>query len=584
MADPIIQITDLNFRYKKAAQPVFAGLNLTVRAGERLTILGPSEAGKSTLGLCLQGLIPRLIKGDLQGRIEVAGVDTRFSRPRELAARVGLLFQDFEAQLFCTRVDQEVAFGPENLALPHDELQRRVAHSLGLVGLAGLEARNPAALSGGQRQLLALAAVLALEPRLLILDEPTSDLDPLRVEELLLTLDRLAREQGLTLVLLGQDLRLARNCSRLVLLHQGEILADGAPSQVLRQVGLFRQLGLQVPELPGLFHDLGQTYLPLTLDEAEAQARSLGWGARPTAGETPAPREQDQGEASEYSTPSLTLPPQGGGDKEIGRGVHGRPPHDDEILTLRRVTFAYPGAPPILQDFDLSIQEGELTAILGPNGSGKTTLLKLLRGLLSPQTGEVWRAAGARAGFVFQNPDYQIFAEKVWEEVALGPRQLGLAPEEVNRRVEEALASVHLLGRADDDPFSLTKGQRQCLAVAGVLALAPRVIILDEPTTGLDFREQQDLLDLVAELHAQGRTIIMVTHSIWAAATYAQRLVVLRDGRALLDGPTREVLAQEEILSTARLRPPAVVRLGRRLGFMALTAKEFRERIDARQQ
>ena len=157
----------------------------------------------------------------MQGRIEVAGADTRFSRPRELAARVGLLFQDFEAQLFCTRVDQEVAFGPENLALPHDELRRRVAHSLGLVGLAGLEARNPAALSGGQRQLLALAAVLALEPRLLILDEPTSDLDPLRVEELLLTLDRLAREQGLTLVLLGQDLRLARNCSRLVLAPSG---------------------------------------------------------------------------------------------------------------------------------------------------------------------------------------------------------------------------------------------------------------------------------------------------------------------------------------------------------------------------
>ena len=165
--------------------------------------------------------------------------------------------------------------------------------------------------------------------------------------------------------------------------------------------------------------------------------------------------------------------------------------------------------------------------------------------------------------------------------MALGPRQLGLAPEEVNRRVEEALVSVHLRDRADDDPFSLTKGQRQCLAVAGVLALAPGVIILDEPTTGLDFREQEDLLDLVSELHAQGRTIIMVTHSMWAAATYARRLVVLKDGRVLLDGPTREVLAQEEILSEARLRPPAVVRLSRRLGFLALTPQEFRERIEA---
>ncbi len=502
MANPIIQITDLHFRYKKAAQPIFAGLNLTVQPGERLTILGPSEAGKSTLALCLQGLIPRLIKGELTGRVAVAGADIQETRPRELAGRVGLLFQDFEAQIFCTRVDLEVAFGPENLGLPRDDLKRRITRSLALVGLTGLEARDPATLSGGQRQLLALAAVLALEPQLLVLDEPTSDLDPIRVEELLQTLDRLSREQGLTLVLLGQDLRLARGCSRLVLLNQGRVLADGVPSQVLRQVELFHPLGLQVPELPGLFHDLGQTDLPLTLEEAVAQARGLGWG-----------------EVKEKFTPTLTLPPQGGGE------------YGPEILALRRVTYAYPGTAEVFKDFSLSFRDGEFTAILGPNGSGKTTLLKLLRGLLQPQSGEVWRAPGYHSGFVFQNPDYQICAEEVWEEVALGPRHLGLAPQEVERRVAEALTQVHLLDRAHDDPFSLTKGQRQCLAVAGVLALAPKVIILDEPTTGLDYREQQGLLDLVADLHAQGRTIIMVTHSMWAAATYARRLVVLMTAR-----------------------------------------------------
>jgi energy-coupling factor transport system ATP-binding protein len=580
LTTPIIQITDLHFRYKKAARPVFAGLNLTVRAGERLTILGPSEAGKSTLALCLQGLIPRLIKGEFRGRVAVAGADTKEAHPRGLADRVGLLFQDFEAQLFCTRVDQEVAFGPENLDLPRPELRRRVADCLGLAGLAGLEARDPLTLSGGQRQLLALAAVLALAPRLLVLDEPTSDLDPLRVEELLTTLDRLVREQGLTLVLLGQDLRLARNCSRLILLNQGAMVADGAPSQVLRQVELFRRLGLQFPELPGLFYDLGQTDLPLSLPEAETQARRLGWGA---AGETPALEP-----GNKCSTAALggSLPGEGAGatfsaqlDQASPDGGQGRPPHQKGILALNRVSFAYPGATPVLQDFSLSFREGELTAILGPNGSGKTTLLKLLRGLLRPQAGEVRRDEGARAGFVFQNPDYQIFAEEVWEEVALGPRQLGLDPGEVNRRVEEALTRVHLLDRAREDPFSLTKGQRQCLAVAGVLALAPKVIILDEPTTGLDFREQRDLLDLVAELHDQGCTIIMVTHSMWAAAAYARRLVVLQDGRVLLDGPTREVLAQEEILAEARLRPPAVVRLSRRLGFLALTHKEFRDKV-----
>jgi len=560
---PIIKITDLHFRYKKAGRSVFGGLNLAVRPGERVAILGPSEAGKSTLALCLQGLIPRMIKGDFRGAIEVDGVLTATCRPRQLAGRVGILLQDFEAQLFATRVDQEVAFGPENLGLPREELHHRVGECLELTGLAGLDDRDPATLSGGQKQLLALAAVLALSPKLLVLDEPTTDLDPLRVEELLATLDRLSRTRDLTLVLLGEDLRLARLCSRIVLLNRGKILADGPPDRILREVELLRRLGLNPSELPALFHDLGQTTLPLTLKDAVPQARSLGWEKPPRA-------DSD-------CPPSLT------GEAAKGGG-RGRPPDQDEILALRRVTFAYPGAPPVLQDFSLAFREQELTAILGPNGSGKTTVLKLLRGLLTPQAGEVWQPPeeNFRVGYVFQNPDYQLFAEQVWEEVAFGVRLLGLAPPEVEARVTTALTRVHLLNRARDDPFSLTKGQRQRLAVAGVLALAPRVIILDEPTTGLDHREQQDLLGLVRELHAQGHTVIMVTHSMWAAATYAHRLVVLLDGRVLLDGPTRQVLAAEAILARARLMPPAVVQLSRALGFTALTPAEFQDRVGGR--
>ena len=553
--DPIIKITDLHFRYKRAPRPVFQGLNLTVRPGERLAILGPSEAGKSTLALALQGLIPRMIKGDFRGAITVDGVLTTSCRPRQLAGRVGILFQDFEAQLFTTRVDQEVAFGPENLGLPREELRRRVAECLALAGLAGLDDRDPATLSGGQRQLLALAAVLALAPRLLVLDEPTTDLDPLRVEELLASLDLFSRTRNLTLIFLGEDLRLARLCTRIVLLNGGEILADGAPESILREVELLRTMGLAPPELPALFHDLGQATLPLSLEEAVSQARTLGWTGHPDA------------------APPATATPKDGGQ--------GRPPHPDEILALRRVSFAYPEGPPVLEDFSLAFREQELTAILGPNGSGKTTVLKLLRGLLTPQAGEVWQQPYEkfRVGYVFQNPDYQLFAEEVWEEVAFGVRLLGLSPPEVEQRVEAALTRVHLLDRARDDPFSLTKGQRQRLAVAGVLALAPQVIILDEPTTGLDHREQQDLLGLVRELHSQGHAVIMVTHSMWAAATYARRLVVLLDGRVLLDGPPREVLADAPGLAPARLVAPEVVQLSRALGFMALTPAEFRDRV-----
>jgi len=559
--DPIIKITDLFFRYKKAARPVFKGLNLAVRPGERLAVLGPSEAGKSTLALCLQGLIPRMIKGDFRGVVEVDGCLTTACRPRQLAGRVGILLQDFEAQIFSTRVDQEVAFGPENLGLPREELKHRVRDCLALLGLAGLDDRNPATLSGGQKQLLALAAVLATSPKLLVLDEPTTDLDPVRVEELLAGLNRLSRTRNLTLILLGEDLRLAHLCSRIVLLNRGEIVSDGPPDRILREVELLRGLGLNPPELPALFHDLGEKTLPLTLAEAVPLAQCLGW-ERPPPNDSASPP---------YSTSEAP--------KDDGPG---RPPFPDEILALRRVTFAYPGAPPVVRDFSLAFREGELTAILGPNGSGKTTVLKLLRGLLTPSSGEVWHQPYEKIGYVFQNPDYQLFAAQVWEEVAFGVRLLGLPPPEVERRVETALTHVNLLDRARDDPFSLTKGQRQRLAVAGVLALAPRVIILDEPTTGLDHREQQDLLGLVRELHDQGHTVIMVTHSMWAAATYARRLVVLLDGRVLLDGPTRQVLAQAELLTQARLVPPAVVQLSRALGFTALTPAEFRERVRPR--
>lgn len=514
-------------------------------------MLGPSEAGKSTLALCLNGLIPRMIKGEFRGRVEVDGLLTDRSWPRELASRVGVLFQDFEAQLFSTRVDQEVAFGPENLGWPRPELVRRVDQALGLVGLGGLQDRNPATLSGGQKQLLALAAVLALTPGILALDEPTSDLDPQRVGELLATLDHLAAENHHTLMLLGEDLRLARHCTRVILLDQGKIAADGPPAQVLRQVDAIRGLGLRPPDIPALFHDLGQSRLPLTLEEALVQARSLGWNQRGAPG--PGPPRDDH-------SPQL----------------------GPEILALRSVSFSYFGGKPVLDNLSLSFKEGELTAILGENGSGKTTLLKLLRGLLTPQTGEVWRPPEVRVGFVFQNPDYQLFAEQVGEEVALGPRLLGLPDREVRRRAETALARVHLLDQAGEDPFSLTKGQRQRLAVAAVLALRPQVIILDEPTTGLDHREQEDMLALIGELHAQGHTVIMVTHSMWAASRYARRLIVLRGGRVALDGPTREVLAREEDLAACRLSSPDLVRLSRRLGFTALTPEEFQRHIQGR--
>ncbi|MDD3580291.1 MAG: energy-coupling factor transporter ATPase [Desulfobacca sp.] len=550
----MLKIRQLSFQYRQASFPTLRHLDFDLGPGERVAVLGPSESGKSTLALCLNGLIPRLIKGDFEGDVQVAGCSTLTCRPRQLASRVGVLFQDFESQLFCTRVDLEVAFGPENLGLPRTEIRRRVQASLNCLGLESLTGRDPATLSGGQKQLLALASVLALQPQLLVLDEPTSDLDPWRVENLLDRLQDLRREQNLSLLLLGQDLRLSEHCDRLVLLDQGSIVATGPPGDILRQIQLFQRLGLSPNPLAALFYDLGQPQLPLTLEEAEAMSRKLGWHKVTT--------EPDQTRKPARARPG------------------------PEILALRDISFRYPDSPPVFQNLSLSFRQGELAAILGPNGSGKTTLLKLLRGLLSPQQGELWLGRHPdqpeqmpRLGFVFQNPDYQLFAEQVWEEVAFGPRQLGLGEAEIQARVAAALQQVRLADLAEDDPFSLTKGQRQRLAVASVLALAPTVIILDEPTTGLDHNEQLGMMNLIRDLNRQGHTIIMVTHSMWAAAEYSQRLIILQDGRLILDGPTREVLAQEEVLAACHLVPPAVVRLARRLGFSALSAAEFQAHL-----
>ncbi|MBW1916956.1 MAG: ATP-binding cassette domain-containing protein [Deltaproteobacteria bacterium] len=302
--------------------------------------------------------------------------------------------------------------------------------TLTCLGLNNLSDRDPASLSGGQKQLLALASVLALQPQLLVLDEPTNDLDPWWVDNLLQILQGLRREQHLSLLLLGQDLRLTEHCDRIVFLEQGSITAAGPPAEILPQVKIFRRLRLSPHPLAALFHDLGQLLWPLTLNKAESVARQLGLGER-----------------------------------------------------------------------------------------------------------------------------------------------------EVRERVEAALKQVRLVELADEDPFSLTNGQRQRLAVAAVLALAPTVIILDEPTTGLDHTEQLGMMTLIRDLNRQGHTIIIVTHSMWAAAEYANRLIILRDGRLVLDGPTRQVLAQEEVLAACHLYPPLVVRLAHRLGFSALNADEFRARV-----
>lgn len=550
-----ISIQDLSFTYAETTRPALQHVNGEVEEGTFVVVMGHEGAGKSTLCCSLNALVPRFFRGEYAGRVLVHNVEVAKARVADMSRRVGLVLQDFEAQLFSTSVELEVAFGPENLCLPRDEIERRIDRYLRFVRLADMRRREPASLSGGQKQRLAIASVLALEPLVLVMDEPTTDLDPVGREEVLSVSDMLRQERR-TLLVVDHDPETAVDADQVWLMREGEIVAQGPPRQVLTDLALLESCGVQPPPTVALFQALGWPGQPLTVEEAIA-------------------RIQEQGLARPRPLQSPTTP------------TNGRP----IILELRNVDFVYPArAVEALKGVNLQIREGEFLALVGQNGSGKTTLAKHLNGLLKPTRGEVLfrgrpleeirRTEMARhVGYVFQNPDHQIFSNTVWEEVGFSLRMAGMDPKAVEERVAEALAVVGLSGYEEEVPFTLTKGERQRVAVASVLAAQPQVIILDEPTTGLDYRHQRSMMEMLRDLHRRGHTVIIITHSMWVAAEYAERVVVMKDGQILLDAPTRTAFAEEQVLAEASLRPPPLLRLANWLGTSGITLEAMVEEL-----
>jgi energy-coupling factor transport system ATP-binding protein len=545
-SQPVISLRDVSFTYRHAVEPALRDVTLDLHRGEFVVLMGATGAGKSTLAKCLNCSIPQFQPGNLSGSIAVLGRPLDGATVSELAGIVGLVSQDFEAQLFATNVRQEVAFGMEQLGVPRTEMQRRLTAALTLVGLDEFAGRDPGTLSGGEKQRLAIAALLALEPAILVFDEPTTDLDPLGKAQIFDVLAAL-RTRGSTILLIEHETEAAERADRLVLMEAGRIVADGAPARELRDVARLERLGVRPLDLDCLGAALHWPQRVATLDEAAAR---LVVG-RPA----PAP-------GAPVGPPS--------------------PP----LLAVERAEFSYPSGQRALADVSLAIRPGEFVALIGQNGSGKTTLAKCLNGLLQPQRGAVrlrgadlaalpLNRVAADVGYVFQNPDHQIFAASVADEVGFALRNFGIEPTEVTRRTSAALAAVGLVGSEAVDPFLLGKGQRQRLAVASFLALEPAVLVLDEPTTGLDYPEQRRMMDLLARLHGRGMTLVVITHTPWVVAQYAQRGVLMQAGRIVFDGPLRALFAEEELLASCHFRLPDVTRLGRRLGTTALSVGEL---------
>lgn len=551
----MIHLEGVSFRYRAAAESALSEITCHIRPGEMVGLLGRSGSGRSTLASTLNGTIPHLVRGDLRGRILIAGEDIQGRRPRDLADRIGFLFQDFEAQLFSTDIALEVAFGPENLGVDRQEIGRRVDRCLRLVRLDGLRHKAPAGLSGGQKQRLALASVLALEPQVLVLDEPTSDLDPAGRRDLLEAIRSRRRDRALTLVIIDPEIDEMGWVDRLIVLDRGRVALSGTPAELWGASEKLEALGVKEFSLARLASALGLKERWQDADQAATAIRSAGWRVKEDAALHMRRADADRAEGA-------------------------------VLLEVEDLTHRYPDGTEALSGVSCAIRRGEFVAILGQNGSGKTTLVKHLNGILRPSAGDI-RLSGQslrgqpstrlsrHVGLVFQNPDHQIFAERIRDEVAFGPRMQGLAEGEIARRVDEALEAVGLADAGDLDPFVLTKGSRQRVAVASSLATKPEVIILDEPTTGLDHRELQGMMALIQRLNQAGHTIVVITHAMAVAAEYARRVILMRDGRIVRDASTREIFSDEPGLLDLGLTPPPVVQVGNRLGVPALTHEEL---------
>jgi len=558
---PILTLSELAFTYRGASRPALDQISYVHRRGEFTVIVGETGAGKSTLCRCLNGLIPSFIKGRLDGDFQVAGSQAS-GRPHvyELARIIGLVFQDFEAQLFSTNVELETAFVLENFAVDRDQMRTRVEQALKRVGLAGFEQRDPSSLSGGEKQRLAIASVLAGHPALVVMDEPTTDLDPVGKRDIF-KLAQVLRNEIEGIILVEHETEHILTADRILLMHEGRVIREGPPGEMLADPGYVKRHGVRPLQTTMLLSELGLETDALTIREAAARVRSAGWRVK------------------ESARANLN----GGRKAESGQPV----------VQVSNLVFRYGDAPPAVDGVSVEIKAGEFVALVGQNGCGKTTLAKHLNGLHVPTEGEVrvlgkstsdWtlHELGRRVGYVFQNPDHQIFANTVLDEVAFGARNYGLPEETVRQKADVALTETGLAGREDEDPFNLTRGERQQLAVASVLATDPEILVLDEPTTGLDYHGQVAILNLIRRLNESGRTVVMITHSMWVVAEYADRCVIMSGGRVVQDGDVRSSFSNPDLLESLYLEAPEAVRLGYEFGLVVRSVNEIVDCLERR--
>lgn len=565
----LIELSDVGFNYRVQPDEEAAldGVSLQIEEGSFVGITGPSDAGKSTLGRLLASYIPNYFEGDLDGSVTVGGKDVTDTSIADMSDTVGLLFENPFDQLTgaSSTVFEEVAFGLENKGVPRDELIESTTEKLELTGIIDLYDRNPQELSGGQSQRVALAAILAMEPEILVLDEPTSQLDPHGTEEVMSVVSRLAGE-GYTVVVVSHALeQLAHHLDRLVVLEEGRVVADDNPRELFRDADA--NAPYKLPDAAVIGKRLrsrgkvsAEKRLPLTLEDV---------------------LEELEPHVSATSAGSYALSAESDGGPVV----------DDAAIHFEGTDFFYDEDVHALRDLSLDMDSG-CVCIIGQNGAGKSTLLKHLNGLLEPSDGRVVvngkrtdqhsiAVLARETGLAFQNPNNQLFHSTIEEEIRYGPKNLGYSADRIEDLTEEAIARMDLGDVREKNPYDIGLARRKHVAVASVLAMDTPIVALDEPTGSQD-QDGIDLLgDLVDSLVDEGKLVVVITHDIPFTRDHADRVVALRTGELLLDGTAREVLGQAKLLAETDVEPPFVTRVANQLGIerTILTVDELFEHV-----
>ena len=545
---PVISFEDFSFQYRAQKKPTLTGINLNIYPGEKVLIAGPSGSGKSTLAGCINGLNPFSNPGESTGKLIVDGVDAMQSSIFELSAHVGTVLQDPDGQFIGLTVGEDIAFALENSCTPQDKMHEITKHAAELVGIEHHLDYAPHELSGGQKQRVSLAGVMVDEVKILLFDEPLANLDPAAGKQAIELIDEIQKKTDTTVLIIEHRLEdvLWRNVDRIVLVNDGTILADLTPDELL-STNLLRDNGIREPLYITAMRYAG---IDITKEKKPAHADSVVLD------------ESDQKKLRNWFSAQPFSP---------------KEPEGASLLEVKNLSFGYNKGQQTLKNVSLSVKKGEMVSIVGRNGAGKSTFSKLVCGFEDPNQGEIFfegqdllkeniRSRAKKIGYVMQNPNQMISKTMIYDEVALGFQKSGKSEEEIRRKVEETLKICGLYPFRNWPISALSFGQKKRVTIASVLVQDPKLIILDEPTAGQDFKHYTEIMEFLRGLNEQGVTVIMITHDMHLMLEYTPRALVFSDGQLIDDCRASQVLCNPELVARAALKETSLFTLANRCG------------------